>query len=136
MGSLKVRADCRVSGPLADGRADKAAEDWARNTSQVLGDKAVELLRAFPMDKTGRARGGFQEALKAVRKSPTTVVVRGPMIRGVAWSAWLEGTSSRNSSTGFKGYRLFRKTRLQLDKMAPEVAKTELAKVLPMMGGE
>lgn len=136
MGSLKVRADCRVSGPLADGSADKAAEDWARNTTQQLGDKAVELLRDFPMNKSGRARGGFQKELKAVRKSPTTVVILGPQVRGVAWATWLEGVSKRNSSARFKGYRLFRKTRAQLNKMAPQVAQEELEKVLPKMGGE
>lgn len=136
MGTLKIRVDCRVSGPLANGEADKAAQEWATNTTQALGDKGVELLRAFPMDKTGRARGAFQAALKTTRISPTETRISGPQERGVAWATWLEGTSKRNESTGFKGYHLFRKTRLALSKMAPDIAQAELEKVLPRMGGE
>jgi hypothetical protein len=136
MGSLKVRVDCRVSGPLADGEADKAAQDWAKNTTQALADKGVEILRNWPMNKTGRARGAFENALKTERISPTETRIPGPMERGVVWSPWLEGTSKRNDSTGFKGYGLFRKTRLQLQKMAPQIAQAELEKVLPRMGGD
>jgi hypothetical protein len=136
MGSLKVRVDCRVSGPLADGEAEKAAEEWAKNTTQALADKGVEILRNWPMNKTGRAHGAFENALKTERISPTETRIPGPMERGVVWSPWLEGTSKRNDSTGFKGYGLFRRTRLQLQKMAPQVAQAELEKVLPRMGGE
>jgi hypothetical protein len=136
MGSLKIRVDCRVSGPLANGEAEKAAQEWAKNTMQALADKGVELLRAFPMNKTGRAHGAFENALKTERISPTEIRIPGPMERGVVWSPWLEGTSKRNDSTGFRGYGLFRRTRLQLQKMAPQVAQAELEKVLPRMGGD
>ena len=135
-GQLKIRVDCRVEGPLANGEAEKAAQDWATNTTQAIGDKGVELLRAFPMNKTGRARGGFQRALKTVRKSATQVDIPGPSQRGVVFSPWLEGTSQRNQSAHFKGYHLFRKARTQLNKLAPDIAQKELDKVLPRMGGE
>lgn len=135
-GSLKITVDCRVIGPLANGEAEKAAEDWAVNTTQAIADKGVELLRTFPgMDKTGRARGGFEQALKTKRVSPTETRIPGPTVRGVAWATWLEGTSKRNESTGFAGYHLFRKTRATLAKMAPGIADEELAKVMPRMGG-
>ena len=94
MGSLKIRVDCRTEGPLSNGDADKAAQEWAQNTTQALADK------------------------------------------GVVWSPWLEGTSKRNDSTGFKGYGLFRKTRLQLQKLAPQIAQEQLDKVISRMGGE
>ncbi len=136
MGSLRIRADCRVSGPLANGDAEKAAEEWATNTTRAIADKGVELLKAFPMDKTGRSRGGFAGALQATRVSPTQTRIAGPTERGVTWAPWLEGTSKRNDSTSFGGYGLFRKTRLQLQKMAPDIAQAELEKVLPRMGGE
>lgn len=136
MGSLKVRVDCRVSGPLANGDADKAAEEWATNTTQALADKGVELLRSYPMNKTGRAAGAFQGALKVTRVSPTQTRIPGPQEKGVVWSPWLEGTSKRNETTKFKGYGLFRKTRLQLQKMAPQIAQEQLDKVISRMGGE
>lgn len=135
MGTLRVKVDCRVSGPVADGSADKAAQEWAENTTQALADQGVELLKAFPMDKTGRSRGGFEGALKTARVSPTQTRIPGPQERGVTWSPWLEGTSKRNESTKFGGYKLFAKTRLQLQKLAPQIAQEELDKVIGQMGG-
>lgn len=132
---MKVTVDCRVSGPLADGTADKAAEDWATATTQAIADEGVALLRAFPMNKSGRAAGQFKDSLRTERVSPTAVWIPGPMERGVAWSPWLEGTSTRNEGNQFKGYHLFRKTRLALSKSAPAIAQAELEKVLPLMGG-
>lgn len=135
MGTLKIRVDCRTEGPLANGEADKAAQEWAQNTTQAIADKGVELLRGFPMDKTGRATGGFRDALKTTRVSPTLVRIPGPTVRGVVFAPWLEGTSKRNEGNRFKGYGLFRKTRMQLNKLAPDIAQEELEKVLPRMGG-
>lgn len=136
MGSLKVRVDCRVSGPLADGSADKAAQEWAENTTQALADKGVEMLGAFPMDKSGRSHGSFRGALKTERVSPTQTRIPGPQERGVVWAPWLEGVSKRNEDGKFKGYHLFRKTRLELQKRAPEIAQEQLDKVIGRMGGE
>lgn len=136
MGSLKIKVDCRVDGPLETGDAEKAAEEWATNTTQRLADKGVELLKAFPMNKSGRAHGGFEGALRTVRISPTETRIPGPQEKGTVWSPWLEGKSKRNESTRFKGYGLFAKTRTQLNKLAPDIAQEELDKVLPRMGGQ
>lgn len=136
MGTLKITARCQVTGPLGDGRAIKAAQDWAERTTEALGDEGVRMLRAFPMNKTGRAHGEFENALKTVRKSPTEVRIPGPQEKGVAWSPWLEGTSKRNQSANFKGYHLFRKTRTALQKKAPAIGQKVLNELLPEMGGE
>lgn len=135
MGTLKIRADAVVTGPLFDGRAARAAQEWAEKTSQALGDEGVKMLRQVPMNKSGRATGAFQEKVQAVRRSPSEVRIAGPQERGVVWASWLEGVSKRNQSTGFKGYRLFRKTRQALDEKATEIGQRELEKLLPEMGG-
>ena len=134
MGTLRVKAEIQVQGPLADGRAEDAMKKWADRTAKALGDEGIERLRAFRMDKTGRAHGGFQENLHLITAGPVARIP-GPMIKGVVWTPWLEGTSQRNSSTGFKGYRLFRKTRLALQKRAPEVGQRELDRIMPEIGG-
>lgn len=133
---LKIRVDCRVDGPLANGEAEKAAQEWAENTTQRIADEGVKILGGWPMDKTGRARGGFQDELKTVRVSPTSTRIPGPTDRGVTFAPWLEGSSKRNTSTKFSGYHLFRKTRTQLNKLATGIAQEELDKVLPRMGGD
>jgi hypothetical protein len=134
-GTLKITVDCMVSGPLADGRAIDAAEKWAERTSQVLGDQAVRMLRDFPMNKTGRARGGFENLLQTERRTPSETRVMGPQQRGVAWASWLEGTSKRNQGNRFKGYHLFAKTRKELQDKAADIGQRELDKLLSEMGG-
>lgn len=135
MGSLKISLKLDVSGPLADGRAEQAVGDWQERVTQALADEAVRELGSFPMDKSGRSHGGFRQNLREVRESRNAVTVPGPMIRGVTWSPWLEGTSTRNASAGFRGYRLFRKTRADLDRRAEETGQRELEYVIRQMGG-
>ena len=133
MGSLKVTVSMDVKGPLADGTADRALSDWAQNTAAALGKEGVELLRAFPMNKTGRARGGFENSLHVLQRGPSAQIP-GPMIRGVAWAPWLEGKSKRNRSTSFRGYHLFRDTRALLQQRAAEIGQAELDKVMERIG--
>ena len=132
--TLAVTAYVNVGGPLFDGRAPEILARFEADARQAIADKGVELLRAFPMDKTGRAHGGFQENLKTVTRGPA-VAIPGPTIKGTTWAPWLEGTSKRNESTGFKGYRLFRTTRAQLDRQATEIAETRLPPYLRELGG-
>ena len=92
------------------------------------------MLRAVPMNRSGRAQGNFQSHLHAVTKGPVATIAA-PQIKGVTWGPWLEGTSKRNSSTRFKGYHLFRQTRQALQKLAPEIGQAELDKVIGRIGG-
>jgi hypothetical protein len=133
--TLAVTAYVNTGGPLFDGSAPEILARFEADARQAIADRGVELLRAFPMDKTGRARGGFQDKLKTVTRS-NAVAIPGPMITGVVWAPWLEGTSKRNQSTGFKGYRLFRTTRAMLNRQATEIAETRLPPYLRELGGE
>ena len=134
-GSLKIDLKLDASGPLADGAAQKLVGDWTEATTQALGDAGVEMLRAVPMNKSGRSTGAFRSQLRTVRKSPTQVDVPGPSIKGQVWTPWLEGTSQRNQGSKFKGYHLFRKTRDELQCRAPGIAEAELQKYIGEMGG-
>lgn len=134
-GKLTVTAYVAVRGPLTDGSAKDALQQWQENTAKALADEGTETLAAWPMDKTGRAHGGFQANLHPMRRDIGTYTITGPMIRGVTWAPWLEGVSKRNKSTGFGGYHLFRKTRLQLQKHAQDVGQAELDKIMPALGG-
>lgn len=135
MGVLRVNADVEAGGPIFDGRADAALSAWAHDTARELGDLGVRELRSFTMNKSGRAHGGFQANLHVYSEGPEARVP-GPMIRGVTWSPWLEGTSKRNSSTGFGGYRLFRKTAARLRRRAAETGQRVMRRYIGQMGGE
>lgn len=133
-GKLTVTAYTGISGPIADGRAGEILDRYDHDVRQAIADRGVEMLRGFRMNKTGRARGGFQASLHVVDRG-AALAIPGPMIRGVTWSPWLEGTSQRNQTTHFKGYHLFRRTRLELDRQAGPIADHELQKYLPQLGG-
>lgn len=133
-GSFEVHVQVSVAGPLTDSRGEDALAEWAANTAKALADEGRDMLAAFPMNKTGRATGGFRENLHVLQQGPVARVP-GPMIPGVVWSPWLEGTSQRNRSTRFKGYHLFRKTRAQLQQRAPAVGEEQLAAIMPRLGG-
>lgn len=124
-----------VHGPLWNGEAAFAVDDWLRDTRYKVADQGLQMLREFPMNRTGRARGGFQKELRVVTRGMTEVLP-GPKDKGVTWAPWLEGTSKRNDSTRFKGYHLFRKTRLKMRKVANKTAQEELDKFIGRMGGE
>lgn len=133
-GILKVNAYVSVSGPLADGKAGQAIEDFTRAAGQAIADEAARRLREFNMDKTGRSTGAFAAHVE-VKPRGADFSIPAPMEKGVTWGPWLEGTSKRNSSTGFRGYGLFRKTAASLDLEATAIAERILPEYLPRMGG-
>lgn len=133
-GVLKVQADVEAGGPIFDDRYGHVLSAWAHDTAKELGDQGVTELRAFKMDTTGRATGAFQANVHSEVNGPDARI-RGPMIQGVTWSPWLEGNSKRNTSTGFKGYRLFRKTRLSLQRKAAEVGQRVMRRYIGDLGG-
>ena len=132
--SLRVRAFTDASGPIFDGRFDDELKIWARDTEDAIAAEGVRLLREFPMNKTLRASGGFQREVRAIRQVQH-VIIPAPTDKGVTWGPWLEGVSKRNESTRFKGYRLFRKTRQELNRKAAEIGQREMDKVIGAMGG-
>jgi hypothetical protein len=134
MSRMEVIASVSATGPLADGMAEAAVREWLDATVKAVAKEGIDMLRAFPMDKTGRAHGAFENSLQIVRRN-LDAIIPGPMITGVTWGPWLEGVSKRNQSTRFKGYHLFRITRDRLQEKAPGIAEAELAKYIGAMGG-
>ncbi len=134
-GRLDVTAYVNVGGPLFEGRAPEILARFEADARHAIADRGADMLRRFPMDKSGRAHGAFQSHVKTEDRGQA-VAIPGPMIRGVTWSPWLEGTSKRNRSTHFPGYHLFRITRRQLERQATRIAEERLPPYLRELGGE
>lgn len=49
---------------------------------------------------------------------------------GVVYGPWLEGTSSRNSTTRFKGYAMWRKMRDKLDKLSGGILQKHVKRLI------
>lgn len=54
---------------------------------------------------------------------------------GVRYGPWLEGTSRRNSTTRFRGYRIFRSTRSWLRKQATPIFQDRVQQFVDRMNG-
>lgn len=126
-----------LEGPLFDGQADEAAAKFCGDLTKQIGliGQTFIKLDTERMDKSGR--GGTGRAADGVKLTGagTSYVISGGIREGeYAWP-WLEGTSKRNSSAGFKGYKSFRRTRLRMRKQVTPYAQAMLERYLSEMGG-
>jgi len=98
-------SDVQIHGPVFDGRAEHALGAAA----DAAGDRAG----AYVRDELGRivdteapeSTGYYSSRLTIQRAADTTIITD----RGLAYGAWLEGTSRRNDHTRFKGHHHFRR---------------------------
>lgn len=93
-----------VSGPLFDGRAEAAVQDFLRDAAEEVarvGEGDVQsVLRVVLRHPTGRYQGSI-----VIERQGNDRVIHGDR---VIYGAWLEGVGSRNRTTRFKGYATFR----------------------------
>jgi len=89
---------------------------------------------AESFDKSGR--GGTGRASAGVQADTAAGLISGGIREGEFSWPWVEGQYKRNFTTGFTGYHTFRKTRTRLDREATAVADRELARLLPLIGGQ
>lgn len=117
MTTLSVTA--QLSGGFFRGDAGSEVEAMLRATVDEVMETGVnrldEVLRPRPkgvylsVSEAGRGKastGHYRRSLHAERRGFGGVIDDS----GVVYGPWLEGTSSRNQTTRFKGYRSFQKT--------------------------
>jgi hypothetical protein len=128
----------RVSGPIFDGRAQAAAQQWARDTEATLAHQAEAIIKAKAAKMNRSGRGGSGAAAGAVHALPagSSWLVEGTSEKGSVWWPWLEGTSRRNRGNSFGGYHVFRLAARIVAKRARAVAQAQLDAVIDQMGGE
>lgn len=131
MGALSVTAHVRPLGPLADGSAPQIVHAWADSVKKDIAAEGVNRLKSFAMDKSGRATGRYQSELQTSNLAYNDIRISDPLV----YSPWLEGTSNRNQSTRFKGYRLWRKTAQLLEDDAGKIAERRMPELVQKLGG-
>lgn len=122
--------DGSVRGPLRDGRAEKALEEYVQDVEKVIAQRGARMVVSL---------------LKSNIKNPTprywnTIHVE-PLGSGwtvtdndAVYGPWLEGTGSRNRARpGFPGYASFRLATQMLDGAAGPIAEDHLRLYIPRM---
>lgn len=119
----------RKSGPLFDGRADKAVSAFQDDAEREVGQVLVNEIQAELGKVLRHPTGYYKRQVTTDRARNDLVVTDG----GVVYGPWLEGTSSRNSKTRFKGYATFRRVAERVAERAGEIAERVLPKHLDGM---
>jgi hypothetical protein len=125
-----------LSGPLFTGEASAAARDFVDSVAHEVAEIGQDWIRLDTqrMVKSGSDTGAAASGVQ-LTGSGGQYVIRGGLRKGeYAWP-WLEGTSKRNQSTGFKGYGTFRRTRLRMRTQVRPFAQARLEEYLLRMGG-
>lgn len=127
-------AEVTITGPLYDGGASKAVSAFLDDASREVAELGVNEIQSrlgqVLEHPTGRYRGQVTTD-RASGEANWSITDH-----GVIYGPWLEGTGSRNKTTRFKGYSVFRKTRQWLEGQAVDIAESKLGRYLGEMGGD
>lgn len=125
-----------LKGPLFDGGASAAAADFTADINHELAEIARDWIKLDTdrMTRSGSDTGAASDAVKLSGGNGAWTISGGISKGKYAWP-WLEGTSKRNQSTGFKGYKTFSRTRARLRKQALPFAESRMKEYLERMGG-
>lgn len=91
-------------GPMFDGRADAAAVEMCNEAERAVAIHGSALVRAR-QNATFKVQTPYYRTHTQARKTLGGWRITGP---SVAYGDWLEGTGSRNRTSRFKGYFIFR----------------------------
>lgn len=119
----------RVSGPLFDGRGDRAVEDFVQEALDEVAGQGLANWQSH-LDANIKHPTPYYETQIMVERAGTERVVHD---RGVIYGPWLEGEGSRNRTAKFKGYRSLRKATQELRAQAQGLVETVLARHLGRM---
>ncbi len=123
VGSVQVR----VIGPVLNGQAPPIIKDALNAAISDLtaeGEKQVKL-QLYPGH--GLVTGHYRRSIHGEVSSSMHGRIHDSK---VVYGPWLEGASSRNQQTRFKGYAMFRNARQQLDRIAVTVLQNRVSNAL------
>jgi hypothetical protein len=120
--SLGIEVSSR--GPMFDGRAVKAGHESAEDSARAIAIEGSAMVRAR-QNVTFKTQTPYYRTHTQARKTMGGWRITGP---AVAYGHWLEGTGSRNRTTRFKGYFIFRTMAAVLRMRAVAIASPVVAR--------
>jgi hypothetical protein len=121
--------DVTYSGPLFDGRADRAVDVACGRINNVVADRGRDLVHIELGRVLRNPTGYYRSRVTTKRRGAYTDVTD----QGVIYGNWLEGTGERNRTTRFKGYTTFRRVTARLNIEGDEIAEPVLQAHLDRM---
>ncbi len=122
-----------VGGPLFEGdNVGQVLDGWATEVRHDLGEVALDWVRTLANQAIKQHTTGLYIASQS--HDGEGFVSYGGMAR-VIYGPWLEGNSSRNKTSRFKGYRIYRKAKRRVRNAVPDVAAELMAKHIGKLQG-
>lgn len=124
-GRSRINLTMDTVGPLfTPGQVDAVMRQFMDETKDEVAQTGLRLLRARFGSTFKHPTGRYESRVvidRAGRESDRVITDH-----FVIYGSWLEGSSSRNQSTKFKGYQSFRKVRLQVRRLVTPIAQEKL----------
>lgn len=119
-----------ASGPIFDGRAEKAANDACDEIEKSVATIGASMVRTN-LNKVLRHQTPYYRLQVEAQNDPPGWKVTD---QGVIYGPWLNGTGSRNRTTRFKGYNHWRKALQELTVRSKTIAEGVLRRYMGRMG--
>lgn len=119
----------KASGPLFNGEAAKAIQDFQEASEDAIADFTVNEIQAELGQVLKNPTGYYKSKIQTNRQTDDISVNDG----GVVYGPWLEGVGSRNKSTRFKGYATFRRVTQRINNQAGQISQRVLPRYLRRM---
>lgn len=126
--------DVRATGPLFDNRGAKAIKATRQAEHAVtfkIAKASQRHIRSIGASNFKQPTGFFSARVEIDRVADGHVVHANRVIYG----PWLEGTSSRNRTTRFKGYQLFRRAAQDVEANLGRILNPEERSLVKAMNG-
>lgn len=113
MPTFRVNIKVDQKGAIFNASATKAAgQRMTTRINDAIAQEGVNRVKARLGQVLQNPTGYYESRIQVDRRSQYRGITDG----GVVYGGWLEGVSSRNKTTRFKGYRTFRIVQQQLSK--------------------
>lgn len=124
-----MSVEVTYKGPLFSEDPVKVVDDMIDRIETELGQVVVDQIKARLDSVLQHPTGYYKSNITATNAADSILVSD----RGVVYGPWLEGISSRNKTTKFKGYSTFRRVtqevNAQVDKYAEPIVERELGRL-------
>jgi hypothetical protein len=115
-----------MRGPVLDGSAPVQVDEWLEQAKDDVAARAYAQVMTN-LDQSIKRPTPYYETQIIIQTLQTDRVVHD---RGIVYGPWLEGVSSRNRTTRFKGYASFRRAKQDVGNQVPALLRPSLRNLL------
>lgn len=133
--ATRINLEVETTGPFFQGDHTRELHKFLDEAKEEVAQLGVNRIRERVSARSKSPSGYYAGHVVTEVVKPFNDQVISLSGRAVAYGPWIEGTSSRNTSTRFKGYKIFRQARTWLRKAATPVFQERIDAFVARMNG-